>query len=222
MTDKNLRKMNKRGYFIVVEGLEGAGKSTAIKAIKQYLDRLRLHVLTTREPGGTKIGEDIRQLLKYSAMHDTMDPVTELLLLYAARVQLLKEVILPALDAGTWIIADRFELSTFAYQGGGRQLDKQIISTLSVFCVQDFTPDLTIFLDVKPELGLQRIQYRGKMVDRFEQEPLNFFTNVANSYYEMIKNVKNLIIIDANQALATVHQAIIVQLEHFLIHNDII
>ncbi len=137
--------MIERGKFIVVEGLEGAGKSTALQTIKRYLERFVPELLLTREPGGTRVGEHVRQLLKERVEGEALEPRCELLLFYAARVQLLEQVIRPALSQGTWILADRFELSTFAYQGGGRKLDKHMIQHLSAFCLQGFKPDLILF-----------------------------------------------------------------------------
>jgi len=109
-----------KGHCIVVEGLEGAGKSSAINAIKQFLENLKLKVVLTREPGGTRVGETIRHLIKEKTVAEPLQPRAELLLMYASRVQLLENIIKPALKLGSWVVADRFELSTWAYQGGGR------------------------------------------------------------------------------------------------------
>ncbi len=209
--------MLKKGRFIVVEGLEGAGKTTAVQTIQQYLANHVPSVLVTREPGGTKIAEQIRALITHN-QDERLDPRSELLLIYAARIQLLEQVIKPALQAGTWVLADRFELSTFAYQGGGRGLDQQMIYKLSSFCLQDFKPDLILFLDVNLEEGLRRIKQRGDL-DRIEQEPLAFFKNVFNAYHERITKMDQVICIDANQPWPTVHKGIIHQLERFLVQN---
>ena len=122
--------MTKHGQFIVVEGLEGAGKSTAINTIKAVLNQHHYAVLETREPGGTGIGEVIRGLIKEKSLTETLEARSELLLFYAARVQLIEQVIRPTLEKGTWVLADRFELSTFAYQGAGRGLDINFIQQL--------------------------------------------------------------------------------------------
>ncbi|MDI9818197.1 MULTISPECIES: dTMP kinase [unclassified Legionella] len=204
----------KPGRFIVVEGLEGAGKSTAIETIRQYLSRFVPELVLTREPGGTRIGEIIRQLIKERIEGETLDPRSELLLLYAARVQLVEQAIRPALQKGGWVLADRFELSTFAYQGGGRHLDKQMIANLSSFCLQGFQPDLIFFLDIEPEEGLNRVKKRGAF-DRMEKESLQFFTDIYDSYQELIKTMDNVICIDASQPLDIVQETILIQLKNF-------
>jgi dTMP kinase len=205
----------KAGHFIVVEGLEGAGKSTALNTIKRFLAERVPELITTREPGGTRVGEAARQLIKETVALEPLDARTELLLLYASRVQLLEQVIRPALHRGCWVVGDRFELSTWAYQGGGRQLDLDMIARLSAFCVKDIKPDLIIFLDISPEQGLRRALKRGK-ADRIEQESLDFFTNVYNSYHHYIKSMPNVVIIDANKPLAVVQNLICSALENYV------
>ncbi|OCH99281.1 dTMP kinase [Legionella jamestowniensis] len=212
--------MTKRGRFIVVEGLEGAGKSTAIQTIKQYLENHVNEVLLTREPGGTRVGETIRTIIKEKIDNEMLDPRAELLLLYAARVQLVEQIIQPALNHGCWVLADRFEMSTFAYQGGGRHLDEQMISALSTFCLQGFKPDLVLFMDIEPEEGLNRVRQRGTY-DRMEQESLVFFTEVYHSYQRLIKTMSNVVCIDAGQSLEIVQQSIITQLETFIANNAV-
>lgn len=210
--------MAERGRFIVVEGLEGAGKSTAIETIKNYLQNCTADILLTREPGGTRIGEIVRQLLKEKIEGETIDPRCELLMLYAARVQLLEQVIRPALNKGHWVIADRFELSSFAYQGGGRQLDLQMISHLSDFCLGNFKPDLILFLDISPEEGLNRVKKRG-LSDRIEQESLAFFNRVYKGYQERIQSMNHVIRIDASQPIERVQESILSQLKTFVFPN---
>ena len=205
----------KKGHFIVVEGLEGAGKSTALDTIKQTLVARACELILTREPGGTRVGETIRGLIKETIPAEPLDARAELLLFYAARVQLLEQVIRPALNRGAWVLADRFELSTFAYQGGGRQLDESMIAHLSDFCVGDLKPDLTIFLDVSPELGLQRAGLRGAM-DRIEQESLAFFKAIYDAYHRQIKTMHNVVVIDASQPLAVVQKSIATALTNYL------
>ena len=204
-----------KGHCIVVEGLEGAGKSSAINAIKQFLENLKLKVVLTREPGGTRVGETIRHLIKEKTVAEPLHPLAELLLMYASRVQLLENIIKPALKLGSWVVADRFELSTWAYQGGGRKLNKEVISHLSSFCLQDFKPDLVIFLDITPEQGLQRALNRGKF-DRIEQEPLDFFNDVYNGYQERIKTMNNVVVIDASLPLAVVRKSIMTALKNYM------
>lgn len=210
--------MPKTGHFIVLEGLEGAGKSTALTTIKRFLAERVPELITTREPGGTRVGEAARQLIKETVPSESLDVRAELLLLYASRVQLVEQVIRPALSRGCWVIGDRFELSTWAYQGGGRKIDPDMIANLSTFCVKDIKPDLIIFLDISPELGLRRALKRGK-ADRIERESLDFFTNVYNSYHHYIKAMPNVAIIDASKPLAVVQNLICTRLEKFVIDH---
>lgn len=210
--------MPKTGHFIVLEGLEGAGKSTALTTIKRFLAERVPELITTREPGGTRVGEAARQLIKETVPSESLDVRAELLLLYASRVQLVEQVIRPALSRGCWVIGDRFELSTWAYQGGGRKIDPDMIANLSTFCVKDIKPDLIIFLDISPELGLRRALKRGK-ADRIERESLDFFTNVYNSYHHYIKAMPNVAIIDASKPLAVVQNLICTTLEKYVIDH---
>ena len=212
--------MQNRGRFIVVEGLEGAGKSTALHTIKRILSDQVPQLVTTREPGGTKAGEVIRKLIKEPST-ESLDARAELLLLYAARVQLIEQVIRPAIKSGCWVLADRFELSTLAYQGGGRKLSQEMIASLSSFCLQDIQPDLTIFLDIDPETGLQRARKRGKG-DRIEREKLQFFQDVYESYHRYLKNMKNVIWIDASQSLYAVQHEIGVTLKKYMQDDSIL
>lgn len=210
-----LSKGKGRGHFIVVEGLEGAGKSTALDVIKRVLNRRVPELVTTREPGGTRVGEMARSLIKEILPTEPLDPRAELLLFYAARVQLIERVIRPALQRGAWVLADRFELSTLAYQGGGRKLSSAMIGHLSEFCIHDVKPDLIVFLDVTPELGMQRVAVRGE-TDRIEQEALVFFHDVYTSYHQHIKTMNNVVVIDASQPLVVVQDSIRIALENYL------
>lgn len=193
----------KRGRLLVVEGLEGAGKSTAILCLQQLLEAKGVSFITTREPGGTGVGESVRHLLKDADHHQPLDPRAELLLFYAARVQLLETVVKPALQQGTWVLADRCELSSFAYQGGGRHISLDVLNQLSRLCVGDMQPDLLFYLDISPEIGLQRAQLRGTL-DRIEQEPLSFFQTVYEAYQTHLQRFKSVAVIDATQSLAQV------------------
>ena len=210
--------MSNKGRFIVVEGLEGAGKSTAMDVIKHHLRSCVSELMITREPGGTRVGEVARELIKESMPTEPLDPRAELLLFYAARVQLIERVIRPALARGAWVLADRFELSTLAYQGGGRKLSSTMIEHLSSFCINDVTPDLIIFLDITPEQGMQRVFSRGK-TDRIEQESMVFFNDVYHSYHQHIKTMKNVVSIDASQPLPLVQKAIRLTLENYMIEH---
>lgn len=203
------------GRFIVLEGLEGAGKSTALTTIKRFLTPLIPELITTREPGGTHVGEVVRDLIKEAPESEPLETRSELLLFYAARIQLIEQVIRPALARGAWVLADRFELSTWAYQGGGRGLDHAMIEHLSAFSVQNIEPDLVIYLDLLPELGLQRVLERGK-TDRIEQEDIDFFHRVYDAYHQRLKTMDQAVLIDASKPLAMVQHLIRTSLERYL------
>lgn len=205
------------GKLIVIEGLEGAGKSTAVATVVSLLNQAGIKTITSREPGGTEVGEQLRSIIKNPEYKDILDDKSELLLLYAARVQLLEEVIKPALQQGTWVIADRFELSTMAYQGGGRGLSQAMIKHLSEFCLNGFKPDLTLYLDLSPELGIQRAQLRGQF-DRIEQQKIDFFHKVHKAYMQCIQEQNNIVKIDATLPLLEVQEYIKNAVHHFLEH----
>lgn len=195
------------GKLIVIEGLEGAGKSTAVSTVIEFLNQLKIKALTTREPGGTAIGEVLRDLIKNPEYKDILDDKSELLLLYTARIQLIEQVIKPALKQGVWVIADRFELSTLAYQGGGRGLDQKMIEQLSAFALDGFKPDLTLYLDITPEEGMQRVRLRGAC-DRIEQQSIAFFNRVYESYRYYVQRSSDIEMIDAGRPLSEVKQEI--------------
>ncbi|WP_454783850.1 dTMP kinase [Legionella sp. WA2024007413] len=199
--------LSSTGKLIVIEGLEGAGKSTAINTVIELLAKRDIKTLTTREPGGTVLGEILRDLIKNPEYRDTLDDRSELLLLYTARIQLLEEVIKPSLRQGIWVIADRFELSTMAYQGGGRGLDQEMINRLSSFALHGFKPDLTLYLDITPEEGMRRVKSRGE-VDRIEQQSIDFFHRVHERYIHYVELCDNTVTIDARRPLQEVKQSI--------------
>lgn len=181
-----------RGKFITIDGLEGAGKSTQIDFIKKYLSDRNRDVFLTREPGGTDLGEQLRALLLDKNI-DAMNPDTELLLMFAARNEHVKKVIVPKLEQGVWVISDRFTDASYAYQGGGRGIPLERIGELEQWTLQDFVPDMTFLLDLDVELGLSRVEQRGEK-DRFEEEHKDFFNKVreifsnrASKYPERIK-----------------------------------
>ncbi|MBS4050539.1 MAG: dTMP kinase, partial [Methylomonas sp.] len=161
-----------RGRFITLEGGEGVGKSTNLQFIRHLLAQKQIDVVLTREPGGTELAEKIRQLLleKHS---ESITPQAELLLVFAARAQHVQHVILPALAQGKWVLSDRFTDATYAYQGGGRNMDNRIIAWLESTVQGELRPDLTLLLDAPVETGLLRAQHRGKL-DRFESERRDF------------------------------------------------
>ncbi|HAZ7573111.1 dTMP kinase [Legionella sp. PATHC032] len=206
------------GKLIVIEGLEGAGKSTAVSLVVELLSQKKISTITTREPGGTTIGEILRNIIKNPEYNNVLDDRSELLLLYAARIQLIEQVIKPALSQGQWVIADRFELSTLAYQGGGRKMDMRIINELSNFCLKGFKPDLTLYLDINPELGMERAKSRGKF-DRIEQESIEFFHRIYNTYHILAKQNPEIIVIDATRSLEEVQFSIQSAIEEFIEHN---
>lgn len=169
-----------RGTFITLEGGEGAGKSTQITAVQQWVQDAGHSVLVTREPGGTELGERIRQLLLDA--RGTMTSETETLLMFAARAEHVARVIRPALEQGTWVVCDRFTDATYAYQGGGRGLAGARIALIEDWVQGDLRPDVTLVLDVPIEIGLGRVGRRGAP-DRFEQESREFFDRVRQAYH---------------------------------------
>ena len=203
--------MNRKGKFIVVEGLEGAGKSSAIATVKQYLQRAGHEVVCTREPGGTALAESLRTLVKQVQDNEVVAPQTELLLMYAARMQLLVNVIHPALSEGKWVLGDRHDMSSRAYQGGGRQLDETFINNLRHAVLGDLTPDLTLYLDIDPAIGLERARARGEL-DRIEQEQLTFFQRTRQKYLQIAASEPNIEVIDASQPLEQVQDSILAAL----------
>lgn len=204
------------GKFIVIEGLEGAGKTTAQNTVIQTLRARGIADLVfTREPGGTPLAERLRSLIKEGHPDEPLTDKAEVLMLYAARVQLVENVILPAMARGAWVIGDRHDLSSQAYQGGGRQIDPVLLQTLRDTVLGDFRPDLTLYLDIAPTLGLQRARQRGEL-DRIEQQDLSFFERTRVRYLELAQNDPNTRIIDAGQALPVVTAAIEATLNQWL------
>ena len=202
--------------FIVIEGLEGAGKTTARDAIVATLHARGIRDLVfTREPGGTPLAEQLRVLVKQGMEGEQVTDKAELLMLYAARVQLVETVIKPALARGAWVIGDRHDLSSQAYQGGGRGLDSGLMQTLRDAVLGDFRPDLTLYLDVTPEIGLQRARARGEL-DRIEQESLRFFERTRTRYLSLAAEDPTILTLDATQPLNEVIVSLKVALESWL------
>ncbi|PQJ89623.1 dTMP kinase [Aliivibrio sifiae] len=205
--------------FIVIEGLEGAGKSTAIKNVLATLAKHGIeNPVTTREPGGTPLAEKMRELVKEGHPDEPLTDMAELLLLYAARAQLVGNVIKPALARGEWVVGDRHDLSSQAYQGGGRGFDRDLMATMRNTVLGDFKPDFTIYMDIDPKLGLQRASARGEL-DRIEQMKLDFFERSRERYLEFANSDESIIIIDAGQDLDTVTESIISELDTWLVTN---
>lgn len=202
--------------FIVIEGLEGAGKTTARDAIVATLHaRGIIDLVFTREPGGTPLAEQLRVLVKQGIEGEQVTDKAELLMLYAARVQLVETVIKPALARGAWVIGDRHDLSSQAYQGGGRGLDSELMQTLRDAVLGDFRPDLTLYLDVTPDIGLQRARARGEL-DRIEQESLRFFERTRARYLALAAKDPTILTIDATQSLTDVTTSLQTVLDSWL------
>ena len=191
-----------KGKFLTVEGVEGVGKSSNMAFICDLLKRNQIETVTTREPGGTYCGERIRDILLDTRLND-LSPVTELSLLFAARAQHVHEVIKPALAKGAWVVCDRFTDSTYAYQGGGRQLSTQLISAVEALTLDGFTPDYTLLLDLDVEEGLNRAASVGEK-DRFESENVAFFNRVRSTFLERAGESRRTTVISAAPALAEV------------------
>lgn len=203
-----------RGKFIAIEGLEGAGKSSAIATIKQRIQSKGFNVVNTREPGGTPMAEAIRDCVKHN-WQEQVSEQTELLLMYAARSQLVTNVIQPALDRGDWVLADRHDLSTVAYQGGGRQVSMQHLQQLRQLTLGDFTPDFTLYLDVTPQIGLERARGRGEL-DRIEQSGIEFFERVRKTYLDTVSKMSNAATINALQDINSVQSDVEAAIDNYL------
>ena len=169
-----------RGKFITLEGIDGAGKSTHLARLVELLEERGKTVVQTREPGGTPLGEKLRELLLAEPMHLE----TEALLMFAARREHLARVIVPALERGDWVVCDRFTDASFAYQGGGRGLAVEKLRTLEAWVQEGLNPDLTLLFDVPTEVALGRVKGMGRELDRFEQEKGEFFERVRAAYLD--------------------------------------
>ena len=202
------------GKLISIEGGEGAGKTTVFNAIRQFLSDAGIRVIGTREPGGTEVGERIRQVL-LSPDHRIV-PEAELLLMFASRAQLVRELIRPALAQGQFVLTDRFTDASFAYQGGGRGLPMAQIETIE----RDFVgirPDLTLLLDLGVEQGMARAQARGQALDRIEQERSDFFLRVRESYLQRAaQEPLRIVIIDASQSQDDVVRQVLAAVGHWM------
>ncbi len=207
----------KQGKFITLEGIDGAGKSTQLAWIVELLQRVGIPTVVTREPGGTALGEKLRDMLLDGSL--MIYPETEALLMFAARREHLGRVILPALKEGQWVISDRFTDASFAYQGGGRELDAGKLDILEHWVQGDLQPDLTLYFDVPVEVGRQRVSQGGSM-DRFEQEQAGFFQRVRAAYLNRAKQFPDRIkLIDSSQSLAEVKAAVERTLQCVLNHD---
>ena len=206
---------NKRGFFLTLEGAEGVGKSTNIEFITQHLEQRGIEYVLTREPGGTPLAEKIRELLLV-VHEEPMSELTELLLVFAARAQHLDKIIEPALAAGKWVVCDRFTDATFAYQGAGRGLSMETIGELESMVQGELRPDLTLILDLDPEIGMQRASNRGEL-DRFEREQMSFFRHVRQGYLDIAQaEPERCTVIDAAKSLEDVKLDLLAALEQGL------
>lgn len=204
-----------RGRFITLEGPEGAGKSTHLALLAERLRAAGVPVLTTREPGGTRLGEAVRALLQYDAAGEAPTPTAELLLFLACRAQLMDEVIRPALERGEWVLSDRFCDSTFAYQGYGRGMDLAELKALNRFATHAWKPDLTVLLDIPEEESRARVAGRGK-ADRFEREREDFHRRVAEGFRALAKGSARILRIDSTGAREETARAIWAAVETLL------
>ena len=196
---------SKPGKFITFEGIDGAGKSSHIAGVVDFLRRHGLSVVSTREPGGTPLGEKLRELLLSEAMHLE----TEALLMFAARREHLAQLIEPALARGDWVVCDRFSDASYAYQGGGRGLDKTKFAQLEQWVHGHLQPDLTFLFDLPPAVAGQRIAAQGRQLDRFEQERADFHARVRQAYLERAaQSPQRMVVIDADQRLEEIREQI--------------
>src|SRR5580692_7609225 len=203
-------KTKHTGKLISFEGSEGSGKTSQIARLAERLQKLKRDVITVREPGGTEIGEQIRNIIVHNSRGDEMCPETELLLFTAARAQLVREVIAPALIAGKIVLSDRFLDSSTVYQGIGRNLALDPVNQINRFAVGNVMPDLTIVIDVPSEVGLARIRQRATdLPDRMERENLNFYKKVREGYLVLAKGMpQRFAVVDGHKDEATTEKAI--------------
>ncbi|WP_037026785.1 dTMP kinase [Psychromonas aquimarina] len=204
--------------FIVIEGLEGAGKSTAISYIGKWLALQNMpaeKVTYTREPGGTELAEKMRDIVKVEVEGEVLQDKAELLLMYAARVQLVEHTIKPALADGKVVIGDRHNYSSLAYQGGGRGIDLKLIEDIKQVALGDFKADFTLYLDIDPQLGLSRARGRGEL-DRIERQAIDFFQRTRDVFISLAENDANAVTIDAGQTPELVEKAVFAQLDKWL------
>jgi len=206
-----------RGKFISVEGIEGVGKSTNIRVLVERIEAAGHRVLTTREPGGTPLAEDIRDIVQHRS-DEPIPEIAELLMIFAARSLNVNNVILPALEAGTWVVSDRFTDSSRAYQGGGRGIPMETIDRLADWVHGDIWPDLTILLDAPVEIGMQRADKRGER-DRFEQERHEFFQRVRECYLQLAAlESSRFVVIDTTQGIDEVRAEVTAVADQLLLN----
>lgn len=198
-------------YFITVEGIDGAGKSTHLEFIQNYLNKKNIQNKLTREPGGTEIGEKLRQLL----LHDDMDVGTETMMMFAARHEHLVTVIQPALQSNISIICDRFTDASYAYQHGGKGIDKSFIQSLEKLVHPNLTPDLTFLFDLDPDTAHSRISSERNL-DKFEKQSSTFFNGVRKVYLELAEAHSRFLVIDSSQTIDQIQQVISKKLDELV------
>jgi len=206
----------KLGKFISVEGQDGAGKTTNIELICNELESKNIDYIATREPGGTPLGEFIRDILLSRSELDIM-PMSELLLMFAARAQHLESIIMPALNKGAWVVCDRFTDASYAYQGGGHGINSNVIKELAIMVQGGLQPDITFLLDVDAAMGESRVNTRNEEKDRFEMQKIDFKQRVRGAYLQLAKSQSERIkLIDAGQEIETVKAQIKTNLITFI------
>ncbi|MBX3680674.1 dTMP kinase [Cognatazoarcus halotolerans] len=199
-----------RGRFLTFEGIDGAGKSSQIAAVVEHLRGRGLSVVQSREPGGTPLGEKLRELL----LHEAMNLETEAMLMFAARREHLAALIEPALAAGQWVVSDRFSDATYAYQVGGRGLDAAKFDALEQWVHPRLQPDLTFLFDLDPATAAARLAGTGQAPDRFEREQRSFFERVRNAYLERARRAPSrILVIDASGAPEAIREQVLAALQ---------
>lgn len=212
----------KRGYFITFEGGEGAGKSMQVEILASHLHEENLPLVVTREPGGTRIGEQIRAIT-HNAENVDLDAVTEAYLMAAARAQHVEQVIYPSLEAGKIVVCDRFVDSSIAYQGYGRKIGAEKIAALNQLAVNGAIPDLTIFLDLPLQEGLRRRHKSIKTVDRLDVQQQDFYERVYQGYMELVKKDKNrYVVVDASRSIEDVGEEVWKAVKQRLQQHDLL
>ena len=204
--------MNQLGKFITLEGVDGAGKTSHIEFIKEYLTNLKLDFIMTREPGGTQLGERLREIL----LHDEMTPKTETILMFAARNEHIEKVIRPGLTSGAIVISDRFTDASYAYQSGGKGVEDEEIDVLKDLVQKNLQPDLTFLFDLPVEVSIKRLKKTRKL-DKFEKEEKDFHENVRKKYLMLAKNnPKRFSVLNSEKSIDEIQSQIKIKLDELL------
>jgi len=204
--------MNHLGKFITLEGVDGAGKTSHIEFIKEYLTNLKLDFIMTREPGGTELGERLREIL----LHDEMTPKTETILMFAARNEHIEKVIRPGLTSGAIVISDRFTDASYAYQSGGKGVEDEAIDVLKDLVQKNLQPDLTFLFDLPVEVSIKRLKKTRKL-DKFEKEEKDFHENVRKKYLMLAKNnPKRFSVLNSEKSIDEIQSQIKIRLDELL------